>query len=118
MTAHSGPPANRPAPPEPTAGAPRRDAAEVGDRLESLLSDPIVQLLMERDGVEREVLVRMAQKVRSRAVRRDDGKSPSSDQGGASAGSAPGADAGRLKSPHSQRVSGIVTRPGSPSSGG
>ena len=70
MTAGSGPPANRPASP----AAADRPCKAAEDRLESLLSDPIVQLLMERDGVERDVLLRMARTVRRRAVVRDDGR--------------------------------------------
>lgn len=71
MTASCRQPANRPLPP----AAPEESSAGPGseDRLETLLADPIVQLLMERDGVEREVLLRMARTVRSRAYGRRDG---------------------------------------------
>ena len=67
MTANPGPPANRPTAPESSTGPERRDGAEGEDRLEELLSDPIVQLLMERDGVERDVLLRVARTVRRRS---------------------------------------------------
>ena len=67
MAPPQGPTADRPAPLALAEGA--EPAAEpVEDRLEALLADPIVQLLMERDGVERDVLLRMADTVRRRAL--------------------------------------------------
>lgn len=74
MTASPRQPANRPHPPE--APEESRAGRPAEDRLETLLADPIVQLLMERDGVERDVLLRMARTVRSRAYEsRDRGNS-------------------------------------------
>ena len=69
MAARSDAPANRPVPPDPSRPPSPRLSKAVEDRLESLLSDPIVQLLMERDGVERDVLLRMAANVRRRGLR-------------------------------------------------
>ncbi len=70
-------PANRPDAPQSATGPGRRDHGQVEDRLEHLLSDPIVQLLMERDGVERDVLLRVARTVRGRTRSGDGGTSSS-----------------------------------------
>ena len=67
MSANSAAPANLTCPPGSADRRPISRPAvdrEVEDRLDALLADPIVKLLMERDGVERDVILRMAQKVR------------------------------------------------------
>ena len=81
MAASSAAPANRPYPPNER---PDRDEArhppdpELEGRLDALLADPIVQLLMKRDGVERDVLLRMAQKVRRRTAGAREGRDDTS----------------------------------------